>query len=464
MLLIAVTVVLITVIIQIYWNINNYDTNKQRIILAAQSALDSSIDNYYNDKAKSNIIYSTTGKDVALPMPIHSKLQRDAKNIKFYHTEIHTDSTTPKRKKATTIFISNEAGLPKPDNIKDVRVLAEKIVISVRQDSVDLKKIAQYIDKEFARKNLDFDYALLYKVHFNTVSQYHNPEDKKYLFSTRSKSSFLPQNSNIELFFPDIFYPALQEGMLGIILSLVLSLSIVFCLFYLLHIIRKQKQLAIIKNDFISNVSHELKTPIAVVNSALEGIEKFNSDNEPEKTKKYLEISNQHLSKLNLIVEKILETSILESDQLRLQKEPVALIGLINTAIDKFRINTDKAIVFHSPDTPVIIFADTFHFENVISNLIDNALKYGGDCITVTLQKTDAGVAIAVSDNGKGIDKIHRQKIFEKFYRVPKNNQHDEKGFGIGLYYCKNIVEKHGGKIDLIAETQTTFKIFIPHE
>ena len=108
---------------------------------------------------------------------------------------------------------------------------------------------------------------------------------------------------------------------------------------------------------------------------------------------------------------------------------------------------------------------DPFHFENAISNLIDNAVKYGGNTININLKESDKNIEISVIDNGIGIEKNQQEKIFDKFYRVPKGNTHDIKGFGIGLYYCKKIIEKHEGSISISSDKkQTIFKITIPNE
>ncbi|UUC46809.1 sensor histidine kinase [Flavobacterium cerinum] len=452
--------ILITVGIQIYWNITSYRTNKQNLINTIQIALDNGIDSYYSEKAKSNITYRDT---INLPDPSDLPVPGDVKNIRVYRTKVQADSSKPKHKKVLIKYSSDEPN-PSVSEIKNIQVLAQKIIIAVRQDSIDLPKIANYLDREFSRKQLDMDYALLYTRNHRTVSEYQNPGDKKYSFTTASKSTYLPQDGKLELFFPDIFFKTLKEGLAGILLSLILSLCIVFSLFYLLYIIRQQKQLAIIKNDFISNVSHELKTPIAVVTSALEGIEKFNTENEPEKTKKYLAISNQHLAKLHQIVEKILETSFLESDQLQLRRESVNLNELTQNILEKIQIKTEKSISLKTTNPEILIYVDVFHFENVITNLIDNAIKYGGDQIILTLTEESGKTSITVSDNGSGIDKSQRAKIFDKFYRIPSNNRHDQKGFGIGLYYARNIILKHGGTLELISDEITTFKITIPHE
>jgi two-component system phosphate regulon sensor histidine kinase PhoR len=453
--------VLITVGIQIYWNITNYRTNKQRLINTIQIAFDNGIDSYYSDKAKSNI---TSRDTINFAPPADMPSSDPKKEVQVYRTEIKRYTSKDKKNRRFMFKYTSDETNPSVSEIKNIQVLAQKIIIAVRQDSIDLPKMATYIDREFTRKQLDFTYGLLYTRNHRTVSEYQNPGDKQYRFTTTSKSSYLPQDGKLEIFFPDIFFKTLKEGLAGILLSLILSLCIIFSLFYLLYIIRKQKQLAAIKNDFISNVSHELKTPIAVVTSALEGIEKFNTDNEPEKTKKYLAISNQHLAKLHQIVEKILETSILESDQLQLQKEATDLTELIRHSIEKIQINTEKTIVFHQPQSVIMISIDVFHFENVINNLIDNAIKYGGDRITIDLYTTDGKIILTVSDTGSGIEKSQRQKIFDKFYRIPSHNRHDEKGFGIGLYYARTIIVKHGGTLELTPDIQTTFKITLPYE
>lgn len=452
--------VLITVGIQIYWNITNYRTNKQRLINTIQIAFDNGIDSYYSDKAKSNI---TSRDTINFSPPADMPVSAPKKEVQVYRTEIKRYTSKDKKNRRFMFKYTSDETNPSVSEIKNIQVLAQKIIIAVRQDSVDLPKMATYIDREFVRKQLNFKYGLLYTRNHRTVSEYQNPGDKQYAFTSTSKSSYLPQDGKLELFFPDIFFQALKEGMSGIVLSLILSLCIIFSLFYLLHIIRQQKQLAVIKNDFISNISHELKTPIAVVTSALEGIEKFNTDNEPEKTKKYLAISNQHLAKLHQIVEKILETSILESDKLQLQRESVNLTELIRDCIEKIQINTEKNIRFKSSEPGMITTVDPFHFENVITNLLDNAIKYGGDQIAIAIVKEGEKTVITVSDTGSGIDKSQRQKIFDKFYRVPRHNRHDEKGFGIGLYYARNIIVKHGGTLELVPESPTTFKITIPY-
>jgi signal transduction histidine kinase len=227
-----------------------------------------------------------------------------------------------------------------------------------------------------------------------------------------------------------------------------------------LRIINKQKQLAEIKNDLISNITHEFKTPITTISTALQGIQSFNDQDDKEKTNKYLAMSNQQVDKLNLMVEKLLETATLDSDQLHIEKEPTDLAAIIEQVCEKHAMIAEGTTIETKLDDVGLVMVDPFHFENAMANIIDNAIKYGGDLVKVKLLKTDTGFEFTVTDNGTGIPKQQQALVFEKFYRVPKGNVHDVKGFGIGLYYSQKIIDKHGGQLTLSSQPgSTVFKI-----
>jgi signal transduction histidine kinase len=152
---------------------------------------------------------------------------------------------------------------------------------------------------------------------------------------------------------------------------------------------------------------------------------------------------------LNQMVEKLLETATLDSEQLGLKPEPFDPVPILRSLVQKYQtINPENSIELILPGSIKELVADPFHFENVISNLLDNAQKYGGNEIRITLEQNGSSI-IRVWDNGGNISTADQSRVFEQFYRVPKGNLHDVKGFGIGLYYVKKIVEKHGGKITL---------------
>jgi len=167
-----------------------------------------------------------------------------------------------------------------------------------------------------------------------------------------------------------------------------------------------------------------------------------------------------------VMVEKLLETATLDGDSLQLNKEEINLIELIKTLVSKHKMHSEtKTILFNAEQESIIAKVDTFHFENAINNILDNAIKYGGNTITIKLSQSSTTFTISITDNGNTLTKAHKEKIFEKFYRVPKGNTHDVKGFGIGLYYSKKITEKHGGMIRLnLDNNQTTFKMTLPNE
>jgi len=177
-------------------------------------------------------------------------------------------------------------------------------------------------------------------------------------------------------------------------------------------------------------------------------------------------MSGNQLSKLNLMVEKLLETATLDSDNLELNKEEINVTELLKSIVNKHQFElVDKTLTYISSDEVILLNIDLFHIENAINNVIDNAIKYGGNEISVDIKQTPGWVEISISDNGNSLIKANKDKLFEKFYRVSKGNTHDVKGFGIGLYYSKKIIKKHNGTIALDLSTNTTcFKISLPNE
>jgi two-component system phosphate regulon sensor histidine kinase PhoR len=228
----------------------------------------------------------------------------------------------------------------------------------------------------------------------------------------------------------------------------------------LLFIIKKQKKVDEIKNDFINNITHEFKTPITTIATALEGMSTFNPENNLEKNKKYIAMSFNQLFKLENMVEKILETATLNAKELQLTLENINLIVFIKSIIEKHEDISKKQIAFEFEKEELYINADSFYLENAISNLIDNAIKYG----EINCFQRDKTTLIKVKDNGNSILKSQEKLIFEKFYRIPMGNIHDIKGYGIGLYFAKTIVEKHFGTIELTITNETIFKITLPND
>ena len=351
------------------------------------------------------------------------------------------------------------------DSLKLIKNL-KPIFISFLDQSVEYEKIDSLIEIQLQKKGIELTTSFH---HLKNDTLFHQTKDsllateKKYL---RSKSTFVKDNEAFKLVYNNPSIVALKRSSFGIFLSLLLSLAVISSLFYLLKIINQQKELAAIKNDLISNITHEFKTPIATISAAIEAIKNFNVLEDPEKTSKYLSMSSIQINKLHQMVEKLLETAMLDSEQLVLKKETVDIVDIAEKVVYKHQILAHKKeLSFSTTLQPCYANVDVFHFENVISNLIDNAVKYGGNQIEMNINSVLNAIEITVVDDGNGIEKNQKEKIFDKFYRVPKGNTHDVKGFGIGLYYCKKIIEKHEGVIGLTSDkSKTIFKITIPNE
>ena len=338
-------------------------------------------------------------------------------------------------------------------------------MVALNNDEINFTRLDSIFTNQLSKKGIKTPHYLVLLEKDIKVEGSNKAEDIELSLFSNSKSTFLRPDQNLRAYYKDPTIEALKKSTTGILLSLLLSLSVIFCLIYLLKIISTQKELAEIKNDLINNITHEFKTPIATISTAIEAIESFNVADNKEKTKQYATISALQLKKLHQMVEKLLETATLDSESLLLQKEPTNIVDLIAKIAKKFELLTKKEINFTTNIDSKILKIDRFHFENAISNLVDNSIKYGGDSIDVTLNSVLNVTEISVADNGKGIDKSQQERIFDKFYRVPKGNTHDVKGFGIGLYYTQKIIEKHNGSINVSSSFDNTiFKLQIPNE
>ncbi|MCB0447119.1 MAG: HAMP domain-containing histidine kinase [Gelidibacter sp.] len=474
-----VITMLLTVAIQGYWNYNTYQENKQRYINDVQIALDNAIEIYYADLAEANqmtIIKSDTlefnSKSFAINSDsIFSELKEGYKDAIDYDIagftqfidSSHGFNFNGANKELTQVKMFR--GKSASDSIKLLKGI-KAIFISIHNDTLDLKSLNSILTKELERKKLSIDFALKHYENDSVVNAYNKAKITPDFLKTTAKTKFLKHNETLELNYANATKIILQKGILEILLSFLLILAIISCLFYLLKIIKNQKQLAEVKNDLISNITHEFKTPIATISVALESIKNFKVIDNKEKTKAYVDMSNDQLTKLNVMVEKLLETATLDSDSLQLNKELVDIDDLLHTIVEKHQLQTKEKTIHFTPSAQQLMAkVDVFHFENALNNVLDNAIKYGGNNITISIEQNSFAFTIYISDDGNSLTKANKEKIFEKFYRVPKGNTHDVKGFGIGLYYTKKIIEKHNGAIYLDLENkQTTFKISLPNE
>jgi signal transduction histidine kinase len=491
---ITATIVL-TIAVQLYWNYNNYLDNKQRVQNEIQSSLDTAIDEYYTDLSKSNFFTIVNNDSINNKSGLFKEFWNEDINsskskVSISSIKISSDykgnvSSIPKI--LDSIFITDtiefefndEKITPKKltkyqpeiqkfkinsDSLKFLKGI-QSVAIALNNDEINFTKLDSIFTNQLSKKGIKTPHYLVLLEKDIKVGGSNKAKDIELSLFSNSKSTFLRPDQNLRAYYEDPTIQALKKSSTGILLSLLLSLSVIFCLIYLLKIISTQKELAEIKNDLINNITHEFKTPIATISTAVEAIESFNVADNKEKTKQYAAISAFQIKKLHVMVEKLLETATLDSESLMLQKEPTNIVDLIAKIAKKFELLTKKDIKFTTNIDSKILKIDLFHFENAISNLVDNAIKYGGDSIEINLNSVLNVTEISVADNGKGIDKSQQERIFDKFYRVPKGNTHDVKGFGIGLYYAQKIIEKHNGSINISSSFDNTiFKLQIPNE
>ena len=250
----------------------------------------------------------------------------------------------------------------------------------------------------------------------------------------------------------------------------VLLLIIIVCTFtFTIQTIFKQKKLSEVKNDFISNMTHELKTPISTISLACEALSDKDISDKLTVRSNYVDMIRQENKRLGLLVESVLKSATWDKGDLKLRKEEFDLHQIINAVADNILIQVESKVGTIEKKLKAvnsIITADQVHITNLLNNLLDNANKYSPENpeISISTENYKEGVLLAVSDKGQGIKRENLSKIFEKFYRVPTGNVHNVKGFGLGLNYVKAIVERHGGEISAssIYGKGTNFKIYIP--
>lgn len=235
--------------------------------------------------------------------------------------------------------------------------------------------------------------------------------------------------------------------MAGVIVTVFLLMaSFALAFWYLIHTVSKLRTIEEMKDDFVSNMTHELKTPIAIAYSANDALLNYDTDNDPAKKETYLKIANRQLNRLRELVENILAMSMERRKTMQINQENIQLRPLLEDIAAAQRMRSEKEIRIEvDVDDSVSIISDKEHLSNVMNNLIDNAIKYSGDCVDIKVKATPD--EISVSDNGIGIPQKAIPFLFNKFYRVPHGNLQDVRGYGIGLYYVKSILDRMGWTI-----------------
>lgn len=249
---------------------------------------------------------------------------------------------------------------------------------------------------------------------------------------------------------PDL-YGYLVRSLANLLVPLVLFLLLILGgLGYLIYLLNRRERLQRVQNDFINNLTHELKTPVFAISVAAKVLRRNLFGGTPEKSTEYLDLIERENVKLKGHIDKVLELASLESTGYQLELDSTDPRALIDRVVTNFRYRVKERggeLVLHYDAPPLSVAIDADHFTNVLENLLDNALKYGpeGGCIQVRVEQLEKQLRVSVTDAGAGIPAEAQRRIFDKFYRVQKGNLHEVKGFGLGLNYVREVMRAHGG-------------------
>ncbi|MGO4875653.1 sensor histidine kinase [Pedobacter psychrotolerans] len=449
------------IILQLYWNYENYKSVVANFKKDANNALDVAVDRemmqrrvqlvsevkkWLDNPSIVEITCDTNNKEHstsftlkdAVPYYADEKADQVAMGISSFKKKL--GKITPEAKK---VFIDHFAKIVMAD-LKDATVhfytqgighRLEKIFTERRMDSANFIKIYK---EELAKRQISTPFRL------NTKSS-----SKSGFTTHEANTAFRRPYINAMVFAslenPNKYY--FQQMKWLVICSLLLIGITLGCFYYTIKILFNQHKLVFIKNQFISNMTHEINTPLSSIQVTAEALQKFKPNEET--TDKYLEIILYQTQKLNELSNEILENARLDTFNFAM-KEKVDLKKLIMDAI--VGLNAEQIIQTDLAEDDMTILGNTAHLYRSIINLLENAVKYNTDplpSIVVKLKNINKGISLSIKDNGPGIADEFKLKIFDQFYRIPTGNLHDVKGYGLGLHYVKKVISQHKGIISV---------------
>ncbi|HNR53944.1 MAG TPA: HAMP domain-containing sensor histidine kinase [Flavobacteriales bacterium] len=358
------------------------------------------------------------------------------------------------------------------DAVKQVR--PNYFAVSIN-DTVHPYLLEAMLRKEFSRRNIqeDFEYGI-YDCFTDSIVYGNYVSVDSAVTDTVAHSQLQKLDKDGHYF--GVYFPrrksTLWEEEAGTwmwIFPFVVTL-IVFSFFaYSVWVILRQRKLSEMKNDFIGNMTHELKTPISTIALSSEVLGDPDIVKEPDRLRQYARIIRSENERLRIQVERVLQLGSMDKDKLELKRERVDMHVIAREVEEHFHLQAQErntTITLRLEATDHTVHGDRMHLTNAVTNLIDNALKYGREGGHIELMTSSRGreLLLSVSDDGIGIRKEDLRHIFERFYRVHTGNVHDVKGFGLGLHYVKQIVEAHGGGVSARSEfgKGSTFMLSLP--
>lgn len=462
--LLMVLTILVIAGFQVYWLNKTYEreertlernTNMQfRETLLGLQAAKLKFDKLISDSGNAKFILEKgLTEKPRHPRPFPKEKMISMMNVIMRRTSDSTHKRVMVRTEGDSLRVFNQAMSPRQNRI--LQFLSD---VDSLQDSIRIKEVETAYRKRLAEQKIDVPFRIS-RVETEDSSD-------KLIFNEVTLGFAHPITYRMDL---ENISPYLLKRISSAILFSVFLVGFTILSFVLLYRnLLRQRKLADIKNEFISNITHELKTPIATVSVAIEALRSFGASVSPQKTREYLDISANELQRLSLLVDKVLKLSMFEKKEIELKYEPVNLRQLTDEVADSMRLQFEKrkAIVNVNSDSDATLEGDKLHLQSVLFNLLDNALKYsnGSPVIEVDIHSADNNLQLAVADNGVGIPPEYHARVFEKFFRVPHGDVHNAKGYGLGLSYVAHVVEQHKGtiKVESNAGKGSRFVIVLP--
>lgn len=442
------------IIFQLLWLTNTYNQNKDQFLKEINLALESSLEK--ESSSRYDTLQQLLFRFVSDTDYIAIKSQWDRTCFTYIYSFINQDNISDR-----FTFADSEIDFPVKNDQDRIKV-AKRYSEIYRSENLarhsaffQTRNIGKYM-QDLASVHA-FDTSGLRKFYKRALEQRNISSDFNFShdrkeppsLSTKSFPTYnLKQQAYIRAVFDKPGYLLIRRMLWPIAGSFVLLCIMGVSLFYMVRTIYRQKKLSVIKNDFINNITHELKTPIATASAAIEAMESFNVVEDPVKTRKYLRTSKNEMTRLTGLVDKILNISIYEQQGFDLNREEVDVDYMINELIQSYTLkNSNIQLSYENGSANAVSFVDRVHFYHAINNIIDNAIKYSGSTIAIAIRFYERNNyhIVEVKDSGIGISRHDIPHIFDKFYRVPTGNMHKTKGYGLGLFYVKNIMEKHSG-------------------
>lgn len=471
--------------LQVYWISKYYNITKQNFEKEVNLAFEDAFKKEFSLRADSiQHILEKRLLDTAL-FTITSKLDQKDKRVIYEVSE----TKRPKDKFSSSFSLHDVDILINKKNKKQVSTLIAKrfsellrnedlnnhIVYYRTQDlgkymveltnkiEFDTTNLRPILNKYLAKRSIFVTYNFYARDRDSTTNSSTFSEKllEKYPIITRSLPTYKhsPGQNYIRVMFRDPFPYILANMWLILFSSVFLLLLIAFCLYYLLKSLSKEKKLSLIKNDFISNITHEFKTPIATTMLAVEALNNRTVRDDEEKATRYLKHAKNELKRLSELTDKILKISLYDTGNYKIRKEKVAIDAVLKEVVEIYSLSERAAKITFKNNTGIVeILVDKSQFQHAVVNIIDNAIKYGQNEVSIDINlSVEAGYLItAIKDNGPGIVKSELPFVFEKFYRAKQHHSKLVKGHGLGLNYVKQIMHHHNGWYTIISNQNGT--------